>query len=91
MQREKIVAMYDERFYRMWMFYLAGAATGFGRGTALELAKRGHTVIAGVQIAPQATDGAAVPRDWTRGNGIGISPRRPSPGSARTSRHRGGS
>lgn len=27
--KAEIVAMYDERFYRMWMFYLAGAATGF--------------------------------------------------------------
>ena len=27
--KTEIVAMYDERFYRMWMFYLAGAATGF--------------------------------------------------------------
>ena len=35
---------------------VTGAATGFGRGTALALAKRGHTVIAGVQIAPQVTE-----------------------------------
>jgi short-subunit dehydrogenase len=35
---------------------VTGAATGFGRGTALALAKRGHAVIAGVQIAPQATE-----------------------------------
>jgi cyclopropane-fatty-acyl-phospholipid synthase len=27
--RDAIIALYDERFYRMWMFYLAGAATGF--------------------------------------------------------------
>jgi cyclopropane-fatty-acyl-phospholipid synthase len=27
-----IVAMYDERFYRMWEFYLAGSATGFFNG-----------------------------------------------------------
>jgi len=31
--REAIVAMYDERFYRMWMFYLAGAATVFEYGS----------------------------------------------------------
>ena len=24
--------MYDERFYRMWMFYLAGAAASFENG-----------------------------------------------------------
>ncbi|MCH8920245.1 MAG: SDR family NAD(P)-dependent oxidoreductase, partial [Chloroflexi bacterium] len=35
---------------------VTGAATGFGRGTALALAKRGHNVIAGVQIAPQVTE-----------------------------------
>ena len=35
---------------------VTGAATGFGRGTALALARRGHTVIAGVQIAPQVTE-----------------------------------
>jgi cyclopropane-fatty-acyl-phospholipid synthase len=27
--REAIIAMHDERFYRMWTFYLAGAATVF--------------------------------------------------------------
>ncbi|MEE4539440.1 MAG: cyclopropane-fatty-acyl-phospholipid synthase family protein [Erythrobacter sp.] len=30
--RDAIVAMYDERFYRMWTFYLAGAATVFEHG-----------------------------------------------------------
>lgn len=30
--REAIVALYDERFFRMWMFYLAGAATVFEYG-----------------------------------------------------------
>jgi cyclopropane-fatty-acyl-phospholipid synthase len=27
--RDRIVALYDERFYRMWRFYLAGAITAF--------------------------------------------------------------
>jgi len=30
--RDEIVAMYDLRFYRMWLFYLAGAATAFEHG-----------------------------------------------------------
>ena len=30
--REQIVAMYDERFYRMWTFYLAGATAAFEWG-----------------------------------------------------------
>jgi cyclopropane-fatty-acyl-phospholipid synthase len=30
--REAIIAMMDERFYRMWIFYLAGAATVFEHG-----------------------------------------------------------
>lgn len=30
--REKIVALYDERFFRMWTVYLAGAATVFEHG-----------------------------------------------------------
>ncbi|MEM7689969.1 MAG: cyclopropane-fatty-acyl-phospholipid synthase family protein [Pseudomonadota bacterium] len=30
--RDAIVAMYDERFFRMWTFYLAGAATVFEFG-----------------------------------------------------------
>ena len=30
--RDKIVAMYDERFYRMWTFYLAGATAAFESG-----------------------------------------------------------
>lgn len=35
---------------------ITGAATGFGKGAAIELARRGHTVTAGVQIAPQKTE-----------------------------------
>jgi len=31
-QREAIVAMFDERFYRMWTFYLAGATAAFESG-----------------------------------------------------------
>ncbi len=30
--KDKIVAMYDERFYRMWTFYLAGATAAFESG-----------------------------------------------------------
>ena len=31
--REEIVALYDERFYRMWLFYLAGAESSFIHGS----------------------------------------------------------
>ncbi len=30
--RDKIVALYDERFFRMWTFYLAGATAAFENG-----------------------------------------------------------
>ncbi|UVO51423.1 cyclopropane-fatty-acyl-phospholipid synthase family protein [Sphingomonas sp. SUN019] len=30
--KDAIVALYDERFYRMWTFYLAGAGTAFRHG-----------------------------------------------------------
>jgi cyclopropane-fatty-acyl-phospholipid synthase len=30
--REQIVALYDERFFRMWQFYLAGSMTAFMNG-----------------------------------------------------------
>ncbi len=42
---------------------ITGAASGFGKGAALELARRGHTVTAGVQIAPQATELMAAAAD----------------------------
>ena len=32
LHREEIVALYDERFFRMWQFYLAGAEQGFRSG-----------------------------------------------------------
>jgi len=31
--KDKVVAMYDERFFRMWQFYLAGGIVGFESGT----------------------------------------------------------
>ena len=31
-EKERIVALYDERFYRMWTFYLAGAKAAFKHG-----------------------------------------------------------
>jgi cyclopropane-fatty-acyl-phospholipid synthase len=31
--REEIVQLYDERFYRMWLFYLAGAESSFVHGS----------------------------------------------------------
>ena len=31
--RDAIIAMYDEKFFRMWTFYLAGAATVFEHGS----------------------------------------------------------
>ncbi|MEO7365954.1 MAG: cyclopropane-fatty-acyl-phospholipid synthase family protein [Sphingomicrobium sp.] len=30
--RDQIIALYDERFFRMWQFYLAGAEAGFRHG-----------------------------------------------------------
>ena len=46
--KDRIVALYDERFYRMWTFYLAGAAAAFRTGGMcnyqVQLAKRRLTV-----------------------------------------------
>ncbi len=33
LHRDEIVELYDERFYRMWLFYLAGAEQSFRHGT----------------------------------------------------------
>ena len=33
LHRDEIVAMYDEQFYRMWLFYLAGAEQSFRNGS----------------------------------------------------------
>jgi cyclopropane-fatty-acyl-phospholipid synthase len=33
LHRDEIVALYDEQFYRMWLFYLAGAEQSFRHGT----------------------------------------------------------
>lgn len=35
--RDEIVSLYDERFYRMWLFYLAGSKFAFERGTHMNL------------------------------------------------------
>ncbi|MDP6475403.1 MAG: cyclopropane-fatty-acyl-phospholipid synthase family protein [Alphaproteobacteria bacterium] len=60
--RDKVKAIYDERFCRMWEFYLAGAETAFRR--------QGH-MIAQLQIARQQ-DAAPLTRDylvdWKRAN-----------------------
>ena len=42
---------------------ITGAGSGFGKGTALGLAKAGHRVIAAVQIWPQASDLMAAAKD----------------------------
>jgi cyclopropane-fatty-acyl-phospholipid synthase len=46
--KDAIVALYDERFFRMWTFYLAGAAAAFRNGGLcnyqLQLTKGRHSV-----------------------------------------------
>lgn len=46
--RDQIVALYDERFYRMWVFYLAGAITAFRNdghcNFQIQLARRRNAV-----------------------------------------------
>ncbi|URW75701.1 cyclopropane-fatty-acyl-phospholipid synthase family protein [Sphingomonas donggukensis] len=46
--REQIVALYDERFYRMWTFYLAGSVIAFRYGGLvnyqLQFARNRHTL-----------------------------------------------
>ncbi len=46
--REQIIALYDERFYRMWQFYLAGAGASFHFGGMVnyqvQFAKNRHTL-----------------------------------------------
>ena len=52
--RDKVKAIYDERFCRMWEFYLAGAETAFRR--------QGHMIVQ-LQIARQQ-DAAPLTRDY---------------------------
>lgn len=52
--REAIVALYDERFFRMWSFYLAGGIAAFRHG--------GHVVFQ-LQLA-RRQDGAPATRDY---------------------------
>lgn len=52
--REAIVALYDERFYRMWTFYLAGALCAFRHG--------GHVVFQ-IQLA-RRVDSVPITRDY---------------------------
>jgi cyclopropane-fatty-acyl-phospholipid synthase len=46
--KDKIVALYDERFYRMWSFYLAASASGFHFGSQtiyqLQYVRNRHTL-----------------------------------------------
>jgi cyclopropane-fatty-acyl-phospholipid synthase len=53
-EREAIVALYDERFFRMWSFYLAGGIAAFRHG--------GHLVFQ-LQLA-RRQEGAPMTRDY---------------------------
>ena len=52
--RDEIIALYDERFFRMWSFYLAGGIAAFRHG--------GHLVFQ-LQLA-RRQDGAPATRDY---------------------------
>jgi cyclopropane-fatty-acyl-phospholipid synthase len=52
--REEIIALYDERFWRMWSFYLAGGIAAFRHG--------GHVVLQ-LQLA-RRQEGAPITRDY---------------------------
>ena len=62
--RDRVKAIYDERFCRMWEFYLAGAETAF---------RRQDHMVAQIQIARQQ-DAAPLTRDylsdWKRANPV---------------------
>ncbi len=48
LHKDEIVSLYDERFYRMWLFYLAGAEQAFRHGSLvnwqIQYAKRRDTL-----------------------------------------------
>ena len=48
LHREEIIALYDERFFRMWQFYLAGGEQGFANGSLVNFhvqsTKRANTL-----------------------------------------------
>jgi cyclopropane-fatty-acyl-phospholipid synthase len=62
--REEIVALYDERFFRMWSFYLAGGIAAFRHG--------GHLVFQ-LQLA-RRQDGAPMIRDYVGAAEAGLRP-----------------
>ena len=53
-RREEAVALYDERFFRMWEFYLAGSEVGF---------RLGYNVVFQFQLIKQA-DALPIVRDY---------------------------